>query len=169
MKMRFSPGFLSLSEADYNRVYMFSILALSALLRLSFLTSNPIGFYADEASIGYDAYSILKTGRDQYGEFLPLFARTFGGYDEALHRYLVVPFVAVLGLTEFAVRLPNALIGILTVWVLYILVKVWFNRRVALLSALFLAISPWHIQFSRWSVRAIMLPLFFCLGLYFFF
>ncbi|MCZ6633788.1 MAG: glycosyltransferase family 39 protein [bacterium] len=130
--------------------------------------SHPIGFHADEASIGYDAYSILKTGRDQYGEFLPLFARSFGDYDEALHRYLVVPFVAVLGLNEWAVRLPNALLGILTVWAFYGMVQVWFDRRVALVAALFLAISPWHIQFSRWGIRIILLPLLCCWGMHLF-
>ncbi|MDP6037371.1 MAG: glycosyltransferase family 39 protein, partial [Candidatus Latescibacteria bacterium] len=142
------------------------ILVIAALFRLPFLASNPVGFHADEASTGYDAYSIWETGRDQHGVYFPLFARSFGEYNEALHRYLVAPFVGVLGLNEFAVRLPNALLGILTVWVLYHLVlKLWGQVPVACLAGLFLAISPWHVQFSRWGARAILLPLFFCLAL----
>ncbi len=145
------------------------ILALAGVLRLWDLTGVPNGFHADEVSIGYDAYSMLETGRDQYGEFLPLFSRSFGDYDESLYRYLTIPFVAVFGLTEFATRLPASLAGILTVWVFFSLVRDRFGVRVALLAALFLAISPWHIQFSRWAVRAILLPLFFCWGTLYFY
>ncbi|MCZ6633438.1 MAG: glycosyltransferase family 39 protein [bacterium] len=142
------------------------VLIVAALFRLPFLASHPIGVHADEASIGYDAYSLWETGRDQHGVYLPLFARSFGDYDEALHRYLVVPSVAVFGLNAFAIRLPNALLGILTVWVVYHLVQaLWGRPSMACLAGLFLAISPWHVHFSRWSVRAILLPLLFSLGL----
>ena len=152
-----------------HRVMLLLILSLAAVLRLWDLTGVPNGFHADEASIGYDAYSMLETGRDQYGEFLPLFSRSFGDYDESLYRYLTIPFVAVLGLTEFSTRLPASLAGILTVWVFFSLVRDRFGVRVALVAALFLAISPWHIQFSRWAVRAILLPLFFSWGLAYFY
>lgn len=141
------------------------ILILGALLRLPQLDEVPNGFYSDEAAIGYDAYSILKTGRDHWGEFLPLFARSFGDYDEATYRYLVVPAVYFFGLNEFAIRLPAALTGILTIWVIFSLSNQLFDKKTALWIALFLAISPWHILLSRWAVRAILLPLFFCGGL----
>ncbi len=160
-----SPYQKSATEADRSRFFLPVILLLAALLRVPFLSTIPNGLYADEASTGYDAYSILNTYRDQYGEFLPLFARSFGDYVEALYRFLVVPSVGVLGLNEFSVRLPAALIGISTVWILYSLVKALFNAQTARLAALLLAISPWHIQFSRCGFRAILLPLFFCLAL----
>jgi 4-amino-4-deoxy-L-arabinose transferase-like glycosyltransferase len=144
------------------------ILLLSAILRTVDLTGVPNGFHADEASIGYDAFSMLETGRDQYGEFLPLFSRSFGDYDESLYRFLTIPFVGLLGLTEFATRLPAALAGILTIWVFFCLVREGFDTRLALLAALLLAISPWHIQSSRWAVRANLLPLFLCWGLLYF-
>ena len=73
-----------------------------------------------------------------------------------------------LGLTEFVTRLPAALAGILTVWVSFCLVREGFDTRVALIAMLLLAISPWHIQFSRWAVRAILLSLFLCWGLLYF-
>ncbi len=155
-------------ETGRHRLSLFAILLLACLLRVSFLATIPNGFHADEASTGYDAFSILKTSRDQYGDLLPLFARSFGDYNETLYRYTAVPFISIFGLNEFATRLPAALAGILTVWVLYTLTTELFNPRVALVVALLLAISPWHIQFSRWAGRAILLPLLFCLGLYLF-
>ena len=79
-------------ELNKDRVFLIGILLVAALLRIPYLSSYPVGFHADEASMGYDAYSLLKTGRDQYGEFLPLHTRSFGDYDEALYRYFAVPF-----------------------------------------------------------------------------
>jgi len=141
------------------------IILVAALLRICFLSTIPNGFHQDEATIGYDAYSMLKTRRNQYGEFLPLFSKAFGDYNESLSRFITVPFIGIFGLNEFATRLPIAIIGSLTVFVLYFLAKELFNTRIALLSALFLAISPWHIQFSRIAYTAILVPFFFCLGL----
>jgi hypothetical protein len=144
-------------------------LLIAALFRLPFLPSNPIAIHADEASTGYDAYSIWETGKDQHGVFLPLFARSFGEYNEALHRYLVAPSVALFGLNAFAIRLPNAVVGLVTVWMLFHLaLALSRNMTVACLASLFLAISPWHVHFSRWSARAILMPLFFCLALFLF-
>jgi len=142
-------------------------LLVAALLRLPFLASIPNGFTTDEASTGYDAFSILETGRDQHGEFLPLFARSFGDYNESLYRFIAVPFVAVFGLSEFSVRLPAALAGTATVGVLYLLVASASDRRLAWAASLALAINPWHIFFSRTAFRVILFPLLFCAGLYF--
>src|SRR5437879_3524418 len=91
-----------------------AIVALAAILRVVNLSSNPNGLFCDEASSGYDAYSLLHTGRDSYGGFLPLYAHSFGVYEDTLMRYLTVPAVAVFGLTEFATRLPAAIVGTLT-------------------------------------------------------
>ncbi|HBK62405.1 MAG TPA: glycosyl transferase [Cyanobacteria bacterium UBA11166] len=144
------------------------VILIAALLRVCFLSTIPNGFHQDEATIGYDAYSFLKTGRNQYGEFLPLFSKAFGDYNESMSRFITVPFIWIFGLTEFATRLPVALIGTITVLILYYLVKELFRERIALYSALFFAISPWHIQFSRIAYTAILVPFFFCLALLFF-
>lgn len=154
--------------SNRHRLVLAAILILAALFRLPLLSEVPPGFYVDEASTGYDAYSILLTGKDQYGEFMPVFARTFGAYNESLYRFLAVIPIWLFGLNEFAVRLPAAIAGILTVAALYSLAKELFDERIALLAALLLTISPWHVQFSRIGFRAILLPLFFCWGFYFF-
>ncbi len=155
-----------------SRLFLFwlaSIILLSAFLRLFLLSQIPPGFFCDEASNGYDAYCLLLTHRDQYGKFFPFFTRAFGDYRETLYIFLTIPFIKFLGLHELATRLPAALIGTLTVFILYLLGKEFFDWRLGCLSALFLAISPWHIQFSRVAFRAILFPLFFCLALFLFF
>ncbi|MBD2296197.1 glycosyltransferase family 39 protein [Anabaena sphaerica FACHB-251] len=144
------------------------ILLVAALLRILFLGTIPNGFFCDEASNGYDSYSILQTLRDQHGNFLPLFARALDDYRPSMYIYLTVPFIKIFGLNEFATRLPAAVIGTLTVLALYYLAKEIFNNKVALICAFLLAISPWHIQFSRIAFEAILIPLLFTLGILFF-
>ena len=90
-------------------VVLLAVLAAAAFARCVDLGRNPPGLFVDEAFKGYDAYSILKTGRDLWGERLPLFFRSWGDYNSGLYRYLTVPWVAALGLTEAAVRATGAL------------------------------------------------------------
>lgn len=144
------------------------IVAIAALLRLLFLGTIPNGFFCDEASNGYDSYSILKTLRDQHGNFLPLFARALDDYRPSLYIYLTAPFIQIFGLNEFAVRLPAAIFGVLTIIVFYALVKELFDKRVALITALLLAMNPWHIHFSRIAFEATLIPFFTCLSVWLF-
>ncbi|XTZ19877.1 MAG: ArnT family glycosyltransferase [cyanobacterium endosymbiont of Rhopalodia fuxianensis] len=145
--------------------YLLGIVILGFLLRVMFLGTIPNGFFPDEASNAYDAYSIIHTLRDQYGEFLPAYFKSANDYREGLYIYLMVPFIKVFGLNVFGARMTSAVIGTLTVLVLYYLTKEIFSRRVALFAALLLAISPWHIHFSRITFRAILFPLLFCTAL----
>ncbi|MFH1788617.1 MAG: glycosyltransferase family 39 protein [Candidatus Altiarchaeota archaeon] len=156
------------SEKYRTLISLSIILLVSAFFRIHNLSINPNGFYHDEASNGYDAYSILETGRDRYGVLFPLFTRSFGDYDDTLYRFITAPFTGVFGLNEFAVRLPAAIIGVLTVFVVYLLSKELFDKKVAFLSAFLLAVNPWHVQFSRAGYGTIMWPFFFCIGLFFF-
>lgn len=144
------------------------ILMLGLILRVVWLDKFPAGFTADEAGQGYDAYSILKTGKDSWGAWFPLFPRGFGDFKPPLYMYTAVPTVAVFGLTEFAVRLPAALIGVLAIAVIYFLAKELFSEKVALLSAFLLSISPWHVQLSRNAWEGGLGVLLFPLGLYLF-
>jgi 4-amino-4-deoxy-L-arabinose transferase-like glycosyltransferase len=136
-----------------NNVILFClIIIVASILRLWQLGAVPVSPDWDEAALGYNAYSVMHTGRDEYGTFLPIILRSFGDYKPALYMYLAIPSIAVFGLNTFAVRLPSAIFGILTVFVTYFLVKELFRKYskfLPLLSAFLLAISPWHIQFSR--------------------
>jgi len=152
------------------------ILLLSIFLRFYKLGSNPPSLDWDEASLGYNAYSILKTGADEYGNHLPIAFRSFDDYKPPVYVYLTVPSVALFGLNEFAVRLPAALIGVAAIVVVYFLVKEilinWDKEKreyIALASAFFLAISPWHLQFSRAAFEGQAGMFFLILSLLFFF
>lgn len=131
------------------------IIMVASGLRLWQLGKVPSSPDWDEVALGYNAYSIMQTGRDEYGSFLPVILRSFDDYKPALYAYLSIPSISVFGLNEFAVRLPSAIFGILTVLAVFFLVKELFKKdNIALLSAFLLAISPWHIQFSRVAFEA---------------
>lgn len=137
-----------------NKLFLI-IICLAFIARFYKLGQIPLSIDWDEASNAYNAYSILKTARDEYGTFLPLTNRSFDDYKPPLYMYLNVPAVAIFGLTPFAARLPSAILGFLTVPTLYFLVKFLFGRKdIAAAAMLLLAISPWHIQFSRVGFEA---------------
>lgn len=142
-------------NSKFQILLLVGVLFLAALLRLYRLDDMP-ALNADEAAIGYNAYSLLETGKDEHGNPWPIHFQSFNDYKPGLYFYIVLPFVKILGLGELAVRLPGAILGIATVLVVWLLVRQLFPDKKWLpeLSALFLAISPWHIHFSRggWEV-----------------
>lgn len=147
-----------------NKIVLISILVLATLLRLIYLDKFPNGLNADEAAIGYNAYSLIQTGLDEHGTPWPLVFRSFDDYKPPLYFYLVLPFVKILGLNIWAIRLPSALLGTLAVYLMYLLTKELYSNtilknlkfKIENLSALLLAVSPWHLHFSRggWEVNA---------------
>ncbi len=145
------------------------IIVIAAILRLIALDRFPAGFNADEAAIGYNAYSLLQTGKDEYGTTFPFVFKSFGDFKPGLYFYIVMPFVAILGLNEWAVRIPSALLGIATVILIYFLAKEIFqSKKIGILSAFLLAISPWHIHFSRGGWETNAATFFVTLGVFLF-
>lgn len=143
------------------------ILFLALALRLLSLSSVPPGLTWDEAALGYNAYSILQTGKDEYGNFLPLNLKSYGDYKPAVYAYIDVPFIGIFGLNETSVRLPSVLFGVLSVFLIFYLVRLIFkNESLAFLSSFFLAISPWHILFSRPAYEANVALFLNILGVY---
>ena len=128
----------------------FSIFLISAFLRLYNISEIPPGVNRDEASIGYTAYSLLHTGKDEYGRFLPFSFESFGDWKLPFYIYSVVPFVKALGLNSLAVRLPSAILGISSVVLIFFFIRLLFrNNTLSLLTMFLVAISPWHIHLSR--------------------
>lgn len=145
---------------------IFAIFLASALSRFYSLANNPVSLSMDEVSIGYNAYSILKTGKDEWGERLPLTFRSVGDYKPPINIYLTVPSIAIFGLNEFGVRFPVALLGSLTVVLFIFLLKdLGFSRLGYLFGGFWAAVSPWHIHFSRGSFEAVTALFFVILGL----
>lgn len=167
---------------------LITIIAIAFVLRVYALNIIPIGFTPDEASFGYDAFSILKTGMDQWGNALPIVLESFGDFKMPLYSYITIPSVIMFGLTKFAVRLPNALLGTAAVFVTYLLVKELLDRGlkigrlnkkvpdtifsentfIALLSGLLLAVSPWHVMMSRGAFEANLTTFILPLAIYLF-
>ena len=128
---------------------LFAIVFLGTILRLAYLSKSPPSLNWDEASLGYNAYSLLTTGSDEYGFKFPITFRSFDDYKPPLYPYITVPFIAIFGLNEFAARLPSAIAGISIIIAIYLITSFYFGKYVALLSAFFIAIEPWAVHFSR--------------------
>lgn len=135
------------------------ILIIASFLRLYNLTVLPPGLYPDEAMNGNNAVEALRN--NDWKVFYP---ENFGR--EGLFINIQSSFVAAFGNQPWALRLPSAIFGILTVLGLYFLTKELFHAKLALLASFLLATSFWHINFSRIGFRAIMAPFFLTWGLY---
>ncbi len=133
--------------------FMLLALLVAAALRLPNLTAVPPGVHYDEAAYGLNAGDIGLRGER------PIFIPAFTGR-EPLYLYLAGGMAAALGNSLFALRLTSAFVGLLTVAATYRLGREMLaDRRIALLAAALLAVSFWHVLFSRLGFRAISQPL----------
>lgn len=146
------------------------VVLLAAVLRFWALGTVPRGFHRDEAFLGYNAYSILKTNRDINGNFLPLNFQSIvyapGGYS-----YFAILPITVFGLNQFAIRFPAAFFGTLTVLVIYFLARELLTSRgsgLPLIASFFLAVSPWHLNLSRTATENVLVVFFLSLGMVFY-
>ncbi|MFC1711844.1 ArnT family glycosyltransferase [Patescibacteria group bacterium] len=154
-----------------QKILLFIIVIVALVLRFYKLGQVPAGINRDEASIGYNAYSILKTGKEEHGNMLPVFIESFGDWKLPAYQYLSIPFIYIFGLSNFSVRFLSALVGSLSVFVIFLLGKNILSDKkrvsvnVGLFSALFLAINPWHLHISRIAFEANLACFLFLLGL----
>lgn len=153
-------------------------LLLGAFLRLFQLGSLPISLFGDEVDVGYHAWSLITTGRDYMGHLLPAYIQSLNEFRAPLLMYFVAPFVGLLGPTVLAVRLAPALLGILGIYFIYLLTNQLSDKKIKLgkfsfgvgeLAALLLAITPWHIHYSRATFEVTLLLNLLILGTYFFY
>ena len=141
----------------------FVIILIALFLRFYWLDTIPNGLYQDETALGYNAYSIEKIGKDEHGKVYPLYFKSFGDYKLPTYIYTTALSIKLFGPNEFAVRFPSAVFGTLSVLILFLLVKkLSKNTALASVSALLLAINPWHLHFSRAGFE-VNLALFFTL------
>ncbi len=144
---------MSARERWLYRGALLAVLLLGAALRCIDLDGVPPGLCPDEATNGYDAYSIARTGRDQHGHWLPITAASINDYRMPGFIYAAVPFVAALGLSVTSVRLTAAVIGWLALPVIYRLGRRMFGPAGGLTALALLTLSPWHIPFSRMALE----------------
>lgn len=131
------------------------IVILAFFLRFYKVADTPPALNWDEISIGYNAYSILKTGKDEWGKFMPVHFKAYGEYKLPVQIYASIPGIAIFGLNELGVRITPIIYGTLTVLVMFFLAaEIFGSRAIGLFASFFLAISPWHIQLTRASFES---------------
>ena len=148
-------------------LFLILIVLLSFWLRFNKITADPPSLNWDEVSIAYNAYSVLETDKDEWGQFLPIHFKSYGEYKLPVQIYASIPGIAAFGLNELGVRITPALYGALTVLVMFFLGKALFASEIAgLVSAFLLGISPWHIQLTRASFESSLATLWITLGIW---
>ncbi len=147
--------------------YFILILLASVFFRVLQVNALPSGLYWDELDTGYQAYSLLKTGADYFGNLFPAHLQAFADYRSGLYMYLSVPFVKVFGLNVFSVRITAILCSLLTLPVVY-----YLSRRVFRLSPLVssftvavFAFAPWLMVQGGIAAESSLVPLFLLVGL----
>lgn len=153
-----------------NKKYLYTLLTIvliAFLLRFYQVTKIPPSLNWDEVSIGFNAYSILKTGKDEWGQFLPVHFKAYGEYKLPVQVYASIPSIAIFGLNELGVRITPVIYGTLTVLIIFFLGRALFQSNlVGLGSAFLLAISPWHIQLTRASFESSLATFWVVLGMW---
>lgn len=168
------------------KIILVFIVVSSVFLRFWRISEIPPSLSHDEVAIGYNAWSILQTGKDEYGTKFPLLFRSFDDYKPSGYIYTTALSEKIFGFNEFAVRFPSAFLGSMTVLVLYFLLKELFSSKsdfssfkynslkewqnlIPIIASFMLAISPWHINFSRAAFETNGSVFFLVLGLLFLF
>ncbi len=145
-------------------LYWFVLFFTLIFTRFYKLNEYPPHLTIDEVSIGYNAYSILKTGMDEWGEFMPISFRSVGDYKAPTLIYLTVPFIKFFGLNEWGVRLPVAIFSFISVLLFWYLVNKFIfkdkSSYLAYISTFIFALSPWLIVYSRSGYEAVVAQTF---------
>ena len=163
-----------LTAGTTNILFALTMIIASAL-RLFMLGSVPYGLQQDEASIGYEAFALARYGIDRNGYAYPVHPLAFGsGGNSELMIYLNMISVKLFGTGVVKLRLLPAILGILTVFVFFFVLKEIFSYSgfdgkknvLALMGTAFLALCPWHVILSRWSIDSNIMPFLQIIGLY---
>ncbi len=143
------------------------VLVLAFFFRVYRLSSLPISLFGDEVDAGYQAWSLATTGRDYYGNFLPSYIRSLSEWRAPLTMYVIAPFVGLLGPSNFSARLPMAVLGVLSIYLTYLISNLLFPKKfIGLIAAAILALTPWHLHYTRNAVEQSPLFLLELLGVY---
>lgn len=134
-------------------IFLIIIVFLGFLIRVINIQGNPVALYGDELTIVYDSYSILKTGHDQTGEFMPLTFR-MGAGRPAGYVYGSIPFVVIFGPTALGVRSLSLLSGVGIIILAFLIGKKLFSPKIGLITATLISVSPWAISISRGGFEA---------------
>ena len=161
---RFDESYIHLRTKWKYWALFLLILSLGIFARTWEFNRLPPGLNADEASIGVDAFSLYHYGIDRNGISFPIQFISWGSGQNALYGYLLIPFIAIFGLSPMVVRTPMLISGILSIPLVFLVARRTIDTRFGFLSMFFLAISPWHIVLSRWGLESNLFPFIFLIG-----
>lgn len=148
-------------------LFVSAIVLLALVLRVYRVNEIPPSLNWDETSIGYNAYSILKTARDEWGEFMPIHFKAYGEFKLPAQIYFSIPAISLLGLNEWGIRITPVIYGTLTILIMFFLGRLLFQSSLAgSVSAFLLAVSPWHIQLTRASFESSFATFWIVLGIW---
>lgn len=154
------------SKRTYSILILIIVFGMFA--RLYRFGIEPAGLNPDEAFAGYEAWAILNYGIDSAGYHNPVYLTAWGSGMNALESYLMMPFIALFGLHNWVIRLPQLIVAFFSLIALFGTVKKISGDKVALIAMFIMAICPWHIILSRWALESNLAPGFVLFGLYFF-
>lgn len=142
------------------------IILFGAFVRLYDLSTIPPGPFLDEVSNGYNAYSLMLTGNDEYGRHLPILLQAYNDFRPSTFVYTLIPFVKVFGLSVFSIRLPSVLLSLFATLCMFFLTSELLkyalplskvdkkqNITISLIATFLYACSPWSIYSARDSVE----------------
>ena len=164
------PAIILKREEKNEKKYIIIIyiaLLIGFCIRLIGIADFPNALNVDELSTAYDAYSIANFGIDRNGNFLPVYLEAWGSGQSAMYAYLSIPFIKILGLNTISMRLPLAIIGCISLIVMYEILKKTSKKSLITIGTIFFAIMPWHIMKSRWGMECNIFPDFILYAIYF--
>ena len=153
LKRLFLPG----DNAVENAIFL-TLILVGAAVRLILLGDIPAGLNQDEAALGYDAWALLEYGIDRHGYHNPVHFVSWGSGQNALYGYFSMPFILAMGLNSVSIRLAQALLGVVSLFVMYAIGRRLIDGRFALFALFVLTISPWHVMMNRWGLESNLLP-----------
>lgn len=153
-------SYLSILKQKDRKIWTFIIILIGCLSRIFLIEKFPLGLNQDEASIGYEAYSLLNYGIDRNGMPYPVNFISWGSGQNVLYAYLCFPFIKLFGLNRFSIRLPMAIIGCLSLlcfnYISRLIAK--DNNKLYITILILFIFNPWHIMKSRWALESNIFP-----------
>ena len=137
-------------------------------LRLVALDKSPLAINWDESSLGYNAYSLALTGKDEYGKSWPLSLKSFGDYKPSLYSILSVPVVKIFGLNQRSVKYISVIVGVMSLVALWLCLKIWIKSEwQQILIMTIISFEPWRLHFSRTALETNLSAMLFGFGTFF--
>ena len=153
---------------DFKIIVFWAIMLLAFSVRFLKLGEIPEGINQDEALTGYDAFLLLTTGADHWGIKNPVYLMGWGSGTSVLYALLAKVSFYIFDVNVWALRLPQAVMGLLGCYVFYLTLKLFYDKTSALTGLFLFSIMPWAVMNSRWGLDANVAPMFWLLGFYFY-